>query len=133
LAAVAAAFPSDHDRPQSWPQSERLLPHALAIDVALTRRGEENQQLVTLLNSISEYLLRAEAGKRAVDAATRASACALAVLGPEHPDTLRARATLAASYHAVGRPGESIELGSRCSPTANGSSAPSTPTPCAPA
>jgi DNA-binding SARP family transcriptional activator/tetratricopeptide (TPR) repeat protein len=111
LAAVAAAFPSDHDRPETWPQTERLLPHALAIDVALTQRDEENQQLVALLNSASEYLLRAEAGKRAVDVATRASACALAVLGAEHPDTLRARANLAASYHAVGRAGESIELG----------------------
>src|SRR5919112_1925400 len=88
----------------------RLLPHALAIDVALTQRDEENQQLVALLNSASEYLLRAEAGKRAVDVATRASACALAVLGAEHSDTLRARANLAASYHAVGRAGESIEL-----------------------
>jgi DNA-binding SARP family transcriptional activator len=113
LAAVSAAFPTDHDRPEIWPQTERLVPHALAIDVALTGRGEENQQLVALLNSVSEYLLRAEAGKRAVDAATRASACALAVLGPEHPDTLRARANLAVSYHAVGRPGESIELGAR--------------------
>jgi DNA-binding SARP family transcriptional activator len=113
LAAVAAAFPSDHDRAQNWPQTERLVPHALAIDVALTQRGEENQQLVALLNSASEYLLRAEAGKRAVDVATRASACALAVLGAEHPDTLRARANLAASYQGAGRSAEAVELGER--------------------
>lgn len=113
LAAVAAAFPSDHDRPQTWPQSERLVPHALAIDVALTRRDDESPQLVTLLNSVSDYLLRANFGTRAVDAATRASACALAVLGAEHPDTLRARANLAASYQGAGRSAEAVELGER--------------------
>jgi tetratricopeptide (TPR) repeat protein len=113
LTAVAAAFPSDHDRPQTWPQSERLLPHALAIDVALTRRDDEGLQLVTLLNSLSEYLLRADFGTRAVDAATRAVACALGVLGAQHLDTLRARANLAASYQGAGRSEEAVELGER--------------------
>jgi tetratricopeptide (TPR) repeat protein len=109
LAAVAGAFPSDHAQPQTWPQSERLLPHALAIDVA----EEGGQRLVTLLNSVSEYLLRADSGERTVHAATRASAYVHRILGAEHPHTLRARSNLAAAYHAAGRPGEAIELGER--------------------
>lgn len=36
LAAVSAVFPRDLSRPQTWPQCERLLPHALTIAAALT-------------------------------------------------------------------------------------------------
>jgi tetratricopeptide (TPR) repeat protein len=110
LVATAGAFPSDHANPQIWPHSERLLPHALAIDAALAP-CDGSPQLVTLLNSASEYLLKAGPGERAVDVATRATACAQRILGPEHPDTLRARCNLAASYQEAGRTGEAIELG----------------------
>jgi hypothetical protein len=40
LAAVAAAFPGDRDRPQTWPRCEQLLPHALAISAAPLPPGE---------------------------------------------------------------------------------------------
>jgi hypothetical protein len=35
------------------------------------------------------------------------------VVGPEHPDTLTARANLAASYQQAGRTGEAIAIGER--------------------
>jgi hypothetical protein len=35
------------------------------------------------------------------------------ILGPEHPDTLRARMLLAASYRAAGQIVEAIQLGER--------------------
>jgi len=111
LAAVGAAFPSEHDQPHTWPQCERLLPHALAIAAALTSPGEAGEKLVELLNSATDYLLRAEA--RAVDTATRASAYAQRVLGAEHPSTLTANINLAFAYWAVGRTREAIELGER--------------------
>jgi tetratricopeptide (TPR) repeat protein len=111
LAAVAAGFPSDHAQPRTWPQSEQLLPHACAIDASFTSPGDEGQRLVTLLNSVSEYLLRADRGARAVDAATRASARAQQILGPEHPDALRARGKLAVSYLGAGRIEEAIDVG----------------------
>jgi DNA-binding SARP family transcriptional activator len=111
LAAVTAAFPDTHDQPQTWPQSERLLPHALAIAAVIAKSGEEGEQLVTLLNSASAYLLGADSGPRAVDTATNANACAERILGPEHPDTLSARACLAAVYHRAGKTTEAIDLG----------------------
>jgi tetratricopeptide (TPR) repeat protein len=111
LAAVAAAFPSDHGQPQTWPRSEQLLPHALAISTALMPSGEEGQRLVTLLNSASDYLLCADKGARAVDVATRTSACAQRILGDQDPATLGARTYLAGSYQETGRFAEAIELG----------------------
>jgi tetratricopeptide (TPR) repeat protein len=113
LTAVMAAFPSDHGRPQTWPQSERLLPHALAIEAAYTAPGEAAERLVVLLNGASEYLFRADKGARAVDVATRASVCAQRLLGGEHPAALRARAHLSLSIQDAGRSGEAIELGER--------------------
>jgi tetratricopeptide (TPR) repeat protein len=111
LAAVIAAFPSDHGQPQTWPQSEWLLPHTLAIEASFMAPGEVGEQVVRLLNGASEYLLRADKGARAVDVAMRASACAQRLLGGEHPAALRARAGLAFSYQDAGHSGEAIELG----------------------
>jgi tetratricopeptide (TPR) repeat protein len=115
LSAVMAAFPSDHGQPQMWPQAERLLPHALAIATAaaLMPTDETGQQLVTLLNSASDYMLRADKGARAVDVATQASACAQRILGGEHPATMRAGAILGLAYGEAGRFVEAIELGRR--------------------
>jgi DNA-binding SARP family transcriptional activator len=113
LAAVAAAFPRKLRQPQTWPQCERLLPHALAIATELTTPGEAGQRLVRLLISAGEYLFRADPRARAVDTATRALACAQQILGAEHPDTLSAGTILAGSYQAAGRIGEAIVLGER--------------------
>ncbi len=51
------------------------------------------------------------------------------VLGPEHLDTLTARANLASSYRSAGRTADAIALASRSWPTASAFSARSTPTP----
>jgi hypothetical protein len=111
LAAVAAAFPSGSDRPQTWPQSERLLPHALALSAAPLPPGEADEQLVDLLNSASLYLLYADQGPRAVDTAIQATECAQQRLGDEHPATLNARDCLAVAYSMTGRTKEAVELG----------------------
>ena len=50
------------------------------------------------------------------------------ILGAEHPDTLTTRGNLADAYQAAGRTTTRSRSSSRCSPTASGSSAPSTPT-----
>jgi tetratricopeptide (TPR) repeat protein len=113
LAAVAAAFPSGPDRPSTWPQSERLLPHALALSVAPLPPGEADEQLVCLLNSASLYLLYADQGVRAVDTATQAHECAQQRLGAEHPHTLNACDNLVVSYSMTGRTKDAVELGER--------------------
>jgi tetratricopeptide (TPR) repeat protein len=113
LSAVSAAFPSDHGQPQTWPWSERLLSHALAIDAGLMLPGEAGQQLVRLLNSASDYLLRTDTGPRVEDVTTRASTYAQRILGGEHPATLGARVNLTYSYVEAGRFGEAVEIGER--------------------
>jgi tetratricopeptide (TPR) repeat protein len=113
LTAVAAAFPRDVREPQTWPQCERLLPHALTVATALTTPGEAGPRLVTLLNGASEYLVRADPRARAVDTATLALTRARQLRGAEHPDALRASALLAYSYLQVGRTTEAVELGER--------------------
>jgi len=111
LTAVAAAFPSDHGQPQTWPQSERLLPHTLAIAAALTPPAAAGEGLVTLLNSVSDYLLRLDPGTRTIDMETRALAIAQWNLGPEHPETLTATANLAVTYQTTGRTKDATLLG----------------------
>jgi tetratricopeptide (TPR) repeat protein len=113
LAAVAAAFPRELREPQTWPHCERLLPHALAITTAVVMPDGQGPRLVTLLNSASEYLARADPGARAISVATRAVAYARQLLGSEHPDTLRAAAILAAAYRLAGRTTQAIELAER--------------------
>jgi tetratricopeptide (TPR) repeat protein len=113
LAAVAAAFPSGSDRPQTWPQCERLLPHALALSAAPLPPGAADEQLVCLLNSASVYLLYADQGVRAVDTATQANECAQQRLGAEHPHTLNACDNLVVAYSMTGRTKDAVELGER--------------------
>jgi hypothetical protein len=113
LAAVDAAFPCDHSRSQTWRQSERLLPHVLAIAAALPPSGAAGQRLVALFNRAVDYLIWADAGQRAVDTAMRASACAQRCLGPEHADTLRARSHVAVANRLAGRADVAVELGQR--------------------
>jgi tetratricopeptide repeat protein len=110
---VSAVFPRDLSRPQTWPQCERLLPHALTIAAALTTPAAAGPQLVTLLNGAAEYLHKADPQARGVDTATHALTCAQQNLGPDHPDTLRAAAVLAGSYRYAGRTSEAVELGER--------------------
>jgi len=111
LTAVAAAFPRDHGQPQTWPQSERLLPHTLAIAAALEPPAAAGERLVTLLNSASEYLLRIDPGTRTIDTATLALDLAQSNLGPEHPDSLTAGGNLAVVYQATGQTTEATQLG----------------------
>ena len=51
------------------------------------------------------------------------------ILGPDHPDTLTSRNNLAGAYEAAGDLDRPSRCTSRPSPTASGSSAPTTPTP----
>ncbi|MGI8802276.1 MAG: tetratricopeptide repeat protein, partial [Solirubrobacteraceae bacterium] len=113
LAAVAVAFPTDRGLAQTWPECERLLPHAVALADLRPPDESAGLRLVALLNSATSYLLSADPGRRALETATRASACAERILGPEHPEALAARLSLADAYFDAGRLAEAIELGER--------------------
>ncbi len=111
LAAVAAAFPRDYGDPTTWPESERLLPHALALAGGLaTPPLEAGERLVDLLNHVCHHLLVADPGARALAAATVTSDCAQRVVGPGHLGALVAATNLADATYEVGEIAAAVAL-----------------------
>ena len=81
---IEAAIPEDTDPPETWPVCAALLPHALA---ALSDDSVGMGRLANYLGQQGSYASALELQKRHLDALDR-------VLGPEHPHTLTARASL---------------------------------------
>jgi hypothetical protein len=84
-AVIGAAIPEDPQRPDTWPDFAALLPHAQA---ALTADSIGMGRIADYLGFSGSYVTAREHYWRVVKARER-------VLGPEHPDTLAARADLA--------------------------------------
>jgi hypothetical protein len=84
-AVIGAAIPEDPQRPDTWPDFAALLPHAQA---ALTADSIGMERIAAYLGFSGSYVTARELYRRVVEARER-------VLGPEHPDTLAARADLA--------------------------------------
>lgn len=80
------------------------------IRVAVATAGDNGPRLIPLLNGGCVYLLRTGGGERAVAVGLAAAELAERLVGPEHLDTLRARAKLAFSYRSAGRTGEAIAI-----------------------
>ena len=118
-ALIEAAIPGDTDPPGTWPVCAALLPHAQA---ALADDSDGMARIANYLGSSGSYAAARDLQRRVLDARER-------VLGPEHPDTLAARAT---SPAGPGRRGTRPPPGTcspRCCPCTSGSSARSTRTP----
>ncbi len=84
-ALIEAAIPADTDPPETWPVCAALLPHAQAA------LADDSAGMMRIANYLGERGSRAAARdlqQRIVDARVLA-------LGPDHPDTLTARAGLA--------------------------------------
>jgi hypothetical protein len=109
LRALGPATPPDPALPQWWPGYGQLLAHVLALGDSLTP-AEDAQALIALLNHMCVYLLHLGASERTVSASMAAGGHAERLLGPEHPDTLMARANLATSYSQAGRTNDAITL-----------------------
>jgi Tetratricopeptide repeat len=86
-AAVAAAIPGDVTQPDAWPACAALLPHARAL---LDLTGSDLRRIGTYLGASGSYLAARDLFEQIADAHNRAAA-----YGPEHPDTLPVRASLA--------------------------------------
>ena len=84
-AVVEAALPDDARQPGTWPVFAALLPHAQA---ALTADSNAMTRIASYLGYSGSYVAARELSQGMLDARVR-------VLGPEHPDTLTARAHLA--------------------------------------
>jgi Tetratricopeptide repeat len=83
-AVIDAAIPEDPKRPDTWPDFAALLPHAQALTADSIGMG----RLADYLGFSGSYAAARDLYRRVVEAREQ-------VLGPEHPDTLAARADLA--------------------------------------
>ncbi len=86
-ALIGPAIPADTQLPQTWPTCAALLPHARAV-LALTSDGM--WQIARYLGHSGSYPAARDLVQLIADARSEDEA-----YGPEHPDTLTARANLA--------------------------------------
>ena len=93
-ALIDAAIPGDTDPPETWQVCATLLPHAQA---ALTEDSGGMARIANYLGASGNYAAARDLLRNVVDARER-------VLGPEHPDTLSARANLASWTGEAGDP-----------------------------
>ncbi|MEU3169638.1 tetratricopeptide repeat protein [Streptosporangium sp. NPDC006930] len=91
-ALLRAALPSDPEHPSSWPAYASLLAHANAV-LALDSPA---------MGSVIEYLYYRGEYRTALPLQHRRHAVMHDTLGPEHADTLTARADLASLVGAIG-------------------------------
>jgi tetratricopeptide repeat protein len=91
-AVVEAAIPRDHKQPENWSDFAALLPHALA---ALTAYSDGLEGIARYLGFSGSYVPARDLQQRIAEARE-------SVLGPQHPDSLHARANLARWSGAAG-------------------------------
>jgi tetratricopeptide (TPR) repeat protein len=110
VAVLSTALPDDPERPDDWPAYEALAPHILAFGEAYRTAPDLDGDVLSLLNHACLYLSSVGADRRIVDAASVFARRARELLGDEHPDTLIARASLAAAYRQAGRVTSAIAI-----------------------
>jgi hypothetical protein len=93
-AVIEAAIPADTNPPETWPVCAALLPHAR---VALADDSHGMARIANYVGQSGSYAAARDLQRRIADAVER-------VLGPEHPDTLRARGELARWTGEAGDP-----------------------------
>lgn len=108
LTAVEQACPEDSHLPKTWPPWQELLPHVLALAGIDAVEAVDADRLVEILIGTCNFLLFAGLTREAGDLAARAVTISQTRLGPDHTDTLTARANLAFSYWQAGRIAEAI-------------------------
>ncbi|MEV8639343.1 tetratricopeptide repeat protein, partial [Streptosporangium sp. NPDC051023] len=113
LAWMEQALPSDPAANVSgWPAWRDLMPHIDAL-ASCHRQGNEPPQLGSVLNQATLFALTQGQHQRACTLAQRALAITEAAYGPDHPDVAIRLGNLAASFSALGRPGEAVPLEQR--------------------
>ncbi|MFB4285077.1 FxSxx-COOH system tetratricopeptide repeat protein, partial [Nonomuraea sp. MTCD27] len=113
LTRLAQALPADPDRNVSgWPVWRDLLPHIDAL-ARRHREGTEPEELGRVLNQAAVFSIRQGRHLYAQDLCSRALAITDTALGPDHPNVAIRLGNLAASFRALGRPGEAVPLDER--------------------
>jgi tetratricopeptide (TPR) repeat protein len=101
---LAEAFPGEAAmNPEVWPRCAQLLPHALAAAGHADRYQAEPAATSKLLDRVGEYLHGRGRYVEAKALLERVVAIREATLGPDHPDTLDIRATLASLLRRQGQ------------------------------
>ncbi len=94
-----------------WPVLSALIPHVLAaLATANAAFPEHARDMWWVLNDLTSFSRSRGAFAQAIDVGTLALDLATIHLGPEHPDTLTARANLAASFQSARRTSEAIAM-----------------------
>ena len=94
-ALIEAAIPADTKSPDTWPVCATLLPHAQRV---LAVHSVGMARIASYLGHSGSYTAARDLQRRIAEARDR-------VFGPEHPDTLAARASLADWTGEAGDPG----------------------------
>jgi tetratricopeptide (TPR) repeat protein len=95
-------FPNDSGEVATWPECERLLPHALAVTGHAERLGMAGEQAGWLLDRASTYLRGRGQYSQARSIAERALEITEAALGPADPEVAWRCDTLGNGLHALG-------------------------------
>ena len=108
IRAVSQVFPPVEY--QTWPQCERLLPHALTVVSGMKRNGIQIEESGYLLNEIAYYLYERGQYAEAEPLSSAAMEIHRAALGEQHPDYAASLNNLASLYRAMGRHAEAEPL-----------------------
>jgi hypothetical protein len=99
---VRAGFPSQSDKVASWPETQRLLPHVLAVADHGRRLDVEPAVWLWLLHQAAAYQRSRGQYRQALTLHTQALEGRRRVLGDDHPDTLQSMNNVAELRRKVG-------------------------------
>jgi hypothetical protein len=105
-ALLAANHPGDGTLPSTWPEWARLVPHLLALDVAVAT----THKLRELVNAAAWYLAKRGDARGAYDLAHRLYEQCRGQLGPDDSWMLAAASTLAEALRRLGRYQDACDL-----------------------
>jgi tetratricopeptide (TPR) repeat protein len=114
VTAISKALPDDVSLPGNWPGCEQLLPHALALALALAEvmpaPGDAGPQVNHVLNELCQYLNWAEPGRRGLGIAQATLRFSEHAVDTGHRERLITRSRVAAAYRYAGRTERAIRL-----------------------
>jgi tetratricopeptide (TPR) repeat protein len=99
---LRGGFPSKTDEVTSWPECQRLLPHALAVADHGQRLDVESELWLWLVAQSATYLWRQGLYRQALTLDERVLAARRRLHDEEHPDTLRSMNNLAETRRDLG-------------------------------
>ena len=106
---IHAALPADPQDPRNWPTYNLLLPHAEAV---LPVSDNAVSKIVDCLGYEGHYVLACDLSRKIIQARER-------LLGIDHPDTLKARASLAIWTGEAGDPATACDMAAALMPIQN--------------